>query len=86
MALAEAMLKAYLELEFLEVHLIISRAAKVVIEMEKSLSLKQFEDLVKVSYDVNDFSAAPASGSWMHDGMIICPCSMSSLAAIANGC
>lgn len=32
-----------------------------------------------------DMSAAPASGAWQNAGMIICPCSMSSLASIASG-
>jgi len=30
-------------------------------------------------------AAGPASGSWRHDGMVICPCFMSSLASIATG-
>jgi 4-hydroxy-3-polyprenylbenzoate decarboxylase len=34
---------------------------------------------------IDDMTAGPASGSWRHDGMIICPCSMSSLASIASG-
>lgn len=86
MPLAEAMLKNYMDLRFLEIHLIISKTAKFVIDVEKSVSLSHFEKLANVCYDASDFSAPPASGSWQHDGMIICPCSMSSLAAIANGC
>jgi 4-hydroxy-3-polyprenylbenzoate decarboxylase len=33
----------------------------------------------------DDISAPPASGSWKHDGMIVCPCSMATLSAVATG-
>ena len=36
-------------------------------------------------HESSDMAAGPSSGSWHHDGMIICPCSMSSLASIASG-
>ena len=36
-------------------------------------------------HDVADIAAPPASGSWEHHGMVVCPCSMASLAAIAGG-
>ncbi len=32
-----------------------------------------------------DIGAAPASGSFRHDGMVVCPCSMKTLAAVAHG-
>jgi 4-hydroxy-3-polyprenylbenzoate decarboxylase len=41
--------------------------------------------LAHTDHDPNNIAAPPASGSWQHDGMIVCPCSMASLAAIANG-
>ncbi|MFI3271505.1 MAG: UbiX family flavin prenyltransferase [Pseudomonadota bacterium] len=41
--------------------------------------------LAHMQHNIMDFSAGPASGSWRHDGMIVCPCSMSSLASIATG-
>ena len=36
-------------------------------------------------YDINDIGAAIASGSYRHDGMIVIPCSMKTLAGIASG-
>jgi 4-hydroxy-3-polyprenylbenzoate decarboxylase len=45
-----------------------------------------FHEAAKLSiYDENDFLAPPASGSFRHDGMVIAPCSMATLAHIAGG-
>jgi 4-hydroxy-3-polyprenylbenzoate decarboxylase len=45
---------------------------------------ERFDRLVTV-YDDNDRGAAPASGSSLAGGMVICPCSMGTLASIAAG-
>ena len=45
---------------------------------------ERFDALVRV-YDDNDRGAAPASGSSLAGGMVICPCSMGTLASIAAG-
>lgn len=68
-----------------ETHLIVSEAAKKVLTLESDLTLAHLTAQAHQVYHQDDFGAAPASGSWLHDGMIVCPCSMSSLAAIANG-
>ncbi len=68
-----------------EVHCIVSDAARLVLEHESDLAL---EDMVRgcaALYSQRDLAAGPASGSWRHGGMVVCPCSMASLAAIANG-
>lgn len=68
-----------------EVHLIISDGAKKIIEHETKY---KFNDLKKKSnyyYGNSDIFAGPASGSFKLDAMIIVPCSMKTLSAVANG-
>lgn len=68
-----------------ELHLILSDAATKVLELESDVSAAQLSALAAATYTQHDVAAGPASGSWRHAGMIVCPCSMASLAAIANG-
>lgn len=69
----------------LELHLILSEAAKKVLELESDVQAHELAALAQASYSQHDLAAGPASGSWRHAGMIVCPCSMASLSAIANG-
>ncbi len=85
MPLAHALLTQYSIQKNIEIHLIISQGALRVLETEGGASLSDFTSLAHKIYDAHDMGAGPASGSWQHDGMIICPCSMSSLASIAHG-
>ena len=65
----------------LEIHLIVSDGAKTVLKAENELT---FDDLTRYAhtvYDAGNMAASPSSGSWRHSGMVICPCSMSSLAS-----
>jgi len=68
-----------------EMHLIVSDGAKKIIEYETEYSTKDLKKKATVYYENNDLFAAPASGSFHLDGMIIAPCSMKTLSAIANG-
>ena len=68
-----------------ELHIILSDAAKKVLELESDVPAGELEALAHAAYSQHDLAAGPASGSWRHAGMIVCPCSMASLAAIANG-
>lgn len=68
-----------------EVHLIISRQAAVVLKAELDLGLEYFQQLPVVYHDCQDFSSPLATGSFQAQGMIILPCSMNSLSAIAQG-
>jgi len=71
--------------EDIELHLILSEAAKKVIALEADFTPDELLALAHSSYSEKDIAAGPASGSWRHAGMIVCPCSMASLAAIAQG-
>lgn len=65
--------------------LIVSKAAKVVLNSESELNLSNLNHLATYMYDVDDLEAPPASGSHKLDGMIIVPCTMKTLASIAHG-
>ena len=71
--------------ENVELHLIMSDAALKVMELETDFKPEDLTGHADFVYQQNNIAAPPASGSWQHDGMIICPCSMATLAAIAQG-
>lgn len=68
-----------------ETHLVISKWGARTLLNETSYSLEQVEQLASFHYSVNDQGAALSSGSFVTDGMIVAPCSMRTLAAIASG-
>ena len=65
--------------------LIISKIAKEIINIETNINISDIRKLADKNYDVEDLTAPPASGSYRIDTMVIVPCSMKTLAAIANG-
>jgi len=68
-----------------ETHLVVSKAAERVIKHELDMDKHSLERLASYTYDVNDLSAPLVSGSFKTDGMVVIPCSMKTLAGIANG-
>jgi 4-hydroxy-3-polyprenylbenzoate decarboxylase len=69
----------------LELHGIVSEGAQEVLRHEGRRTMQELTGCFHVTHDCRRLAAPPASGSWAHSGMIVCPCSMSSLAAIAGG-
>jgi 4-hydroxy-3-polyprenylbenzoate decarboxylase len=69
----------------IETELIISERAEIIIKTETEYDVGEVLDLATKNYDVNDLTAAPASGSYRVDKMVVIPCSMKTLAAVANG-
>ncbi len=68
-----------------EVYLIISKNAEKIIEYETNYSLNDLKAFAKEFYREDEIDSKLASGSFIHDAMIICPCSLKTMACIANG-
>ena len=69
----------------IETHLIISRSANLTIATETSFSIYDIKKLANYVYHPSDIAAKISSGSFKVNGMIIAPCSMKTLSAIATG-
>ncbi len=68
-----------------ETHLVASPAGVLNVHHELGLDRRALEALADVSYSPGDVGAAIASGSFATEAMVVAPCSMKSLAAIAHG-
>ena len=69
----------------IETHLVISQWGARTLAHETDYTVQQVQDLATVRYPVGDVGAAIASGSFLTMGMVIVPCSMRTLGAIAHG-
>ncbi len=67
-----------------ETHLIVTKAAKKTILLETEFKVEYVESLASCVYEVENIGGAVASGSFRTEGMIVIPCSIKSLSAIAN--
>ncbi|QJB54949.1 UbiX family flavin prenyltransferase [Pseudodesulfovibrio sp. zrk46] len=82
---AVSLVKALGHRDDVELHVIISDAATKVLAMETDIPLDALMDGAYAVHAPDNIAAPPASGSWQHSGMIICPCSMATLSAVATG-
>ena len=68
-----------------ETHLVISKWAGRTLVHETPYTLEQVRQMATHTYPINDQGAAISSGSFVTGGMVVIPCSMGTLAAIAHG-
>lgn len=83
--LGVTLLRLARELSELETHVVLSDGARRSIELELGMDPSEVEALGDVVYATRDLGAAISSGSFLTAGMVVIPCSMRTLAAIATG-
>ncbi len=72
------------KIQSVETHLILSQAAKITIVQETDWRISDVISLADIHHDYDDIGASIASGSFQTMGMIIIPCSIKTLSAVAN--
>ena len=78
------LLEVLSRVEQVETHLVLSDSAKLNIAIETDRSAKEIQALADEVYSNRDIAARLASGSFKTDGMIVAPCAVKTLSAIAN--
>ena len=78
------LLEVLSQVEQVETHLVLSNSAKLNIAIETDRNSKEVQDLADEVYSNKDIAARLASGSFKTDGMIVAPCAVKTLSAIAN--
>ena len=73
------------DLDDWESHLVISSAGLVNLKYELDMSRQALYQLADVTHGIDDIAASISSGSFKTQGMVIAPCSMKTLAAVAHG-
>jgi len=68
----------------IESHMVLSPAARTTIAQETDWKINAVQSLASVNYNIQDIGAAIASGSFTTRGMVIIPCSIKTLSAVAN--
>ena len=67
-----------------ETHLVVTQSAVKNLIIETEYTAADLESLAHTVYDVEDVGGAIASGSYKVDGMVVIPCSIKTLSAVAN--
>jgi polyprenyl P-hydroxybenzoate/phenylacrylic acid decarboxylase-like protein len=78
------LLEALREMPEMESHVVMSDAGALNLWHELKIRRKDLEKLATAAYNPKDIGAAIASGSFLTEGMVIAPCSMKTLAAVAH--
>lgn len=78
------MLEILAKMDDIETHLVMSKAGRMTIQVETPYAVKDVEAMADVVHDFNNVGASISSGSFRTEGMVIAPCSMKSMGAIAH--
>ena len=70
--------------EAIKTHLIISKSGEETIKYETGYEPNEVRALANFAYDIDDIGASLSSGSFQRDGMIIAPCTIKTMSALAN--
>lgn len=73
------------DIQNIETHVVVSDSGLLNLQHELDMNRTQLEALADVAHHIQNVGATIASGSFQSDGMVIAPCSMRTLAAVAHG-
>ncbi len=79
------LLHALRDISSVETHLVVSQGARLSLKLEAGVDVSQVEELADRAYRPEDLAASISSGSFLTMGMVVMPCSMRTLGAIASG-
>lgn len=83
--MAQYLLQALRRIEDCEIHLVITKGARDTWELESEVPIFSLERLADIVHSDSNLAASISSGSFVTDGVIVIPCSMKTLSAIASG-
>lgn len=82
---AVAILERLRRIPGVSIHLVVTRAAEKTLFLETGRKIADIKRLAHFSYPLEDISCRLASGSFRTDGMVVAPCSIQTMSAIAAG-